>query len=137
MTTAIITASTLGAIGAVHVYWAAGGNLGKNAAIPQLHGRQVLRPGPALTMIVALLLFGLAVLALWRDGEIALPLPFMIAQVCAPLAALVFLARAIGESNYLGWTKRVRGTRFARLDDVFYAPLCLMLAICFGVLSFS
>ena len=137
MTTAFIAAGTLSAIGAVHLYWAAGGSMGKSAAIPQLNGNPVLRPGPGMTMLVALLLFALALLALWRDGEIALPLPFVIAQVCAPLAALVFLARAIGDFKYVGWSKRVRDSRFARLDDVFYAPLCLMLAICFAVLSIA
>ena len=88
-------------------------------------------------MLVAIGLFALAVLALWRDGLILLPLPFFVARIGAWLAALVFLARAIGDFKFVGWSKRVRGSRFARLDDVFYAPLCLMLAICFAVLSFA
>ena len=43
--------------------------------------------------------------------------------------ALGLLARAIGEFNYVGFFKRVRGSRFARLDTLVYSPLCLLLAI--------
>ena len=97
----------------------------------------LFRPGRGATVLVAIGLFALAVLALWRDGLIMLPLPFFMAKIGAWAAALVFLARAIGDFKYVGWGKRVRGSRFARLDDVFYVPLCLMLAICFAVLSIA
>ena len=135
MTTAVIAAGALSAIGAVHFYWATGGRIGWSAAIPEAGGKPLFQPGRAATALVALLLFALAALALWCDGVIALPLPFVIAQWATPLAALVFFARAIGDFKYAGWSKRVRGSRFARLDDVFYAPLCLMLGICFAVLA--
>lgn len=39
------------------------------------------------------------------------------------------LARAIGEFKYLGFFKRVHGSRFARLDSLVYSPLCLLLAL--------
>ena len=32
--------------------------------------------------------------------------------------AVVFLARAVGDFRYVGFFKRVRGTRFARLDTI-------------------
>ena len=135
MTTAIIAATTLGVIAAAHLYWAAGGQAGSSAAIPQANGEPLFRPGRGATVLVAIGLFALAVLALWRDGLILLPLPFFVARIGAWLAALVFLARAVGDFKFVGWSKRVRGSRFARLDDVFYAPLCLTLAICFAVIS--
>jgi hypothetical protein len=37
-------------------------------------------------------------------------------------------ARAVGEFRYVGFFKRVRGSRFARLDTNVYSPLCLLLA---------
>ena len=137
MTTAIIAATTLSVIAGAHLYWAAGGQAGSSAAIPQANGEPLFRPGRGATVLVATGLFALAGLALWRDGLILLPLPFFIAKIGAWLATLVFLVRAIGDFKYLGWSKRVRGSRFARLDDVVYAPLCLMLAICFAVLSIA
>ena len=41
----------------------------------------------------------------------------------------VFLARAIGDFRLVGFFKRVQGSRFARLDTLVYAPLCLILGI--------
>lgn len=139
MTTAVIAASILGAAGAVHVYWAAGGRKGFDAAVPHVVGIRLFTPGKAVTFAVALALFALAALVLWRDGLIALPsqlaLPFALARYGVPLMALVFLARAIGDFRHIGWSKLVRGSRFARLDDVLYAPLCLVLAICFVIVG--
>jgi hypothetical protein len=43
--------------------------------------------------------------------------------------ALGLLARAIGEFRYVGFFKRVRGSRFARLDTLLYSPLRLLLAV--------
>lgn len=43
--------------------------------------------------------------------------------------ALGLAARAIGEFRHVGFFKRVRGTRFARLDTIFCSPLCLALAV--------
>jgi hypothetical protein len=36
--------------------------------------------------------------------------------------------RTIGDFRLVGVFKRVRGTRFARLDSIAFAPLCLLLA---------
>ena len=135
MTIAAIAATTLGTLATVHLYWAAGGRVGKEAAIPTRNGVPLLRPSPGITVLVALGLAALAVLVLWRDGALSLPLPFVIAQFTTPLAALVFLLRAIGDFRIVGWSKRLRGSRFARLDDILYSPLCLMLAICFALVS--
>ena len=43
--------------------------------------------------------------------------------------AVGLLGRAIGEFRYVGFFKRVRGSRFAKLDTVVYSPLCLLLAV--------
>jgi len=41
--------------------------------------------------------------------------------------ALVMFARAIGDSELVGFFKKVGGSRFARLDTLLYSPLCLVL----------
>jgi len=135
MTIAAIAATTLGALATLHLYWAAGGRAGWDAAIPTRNGAPLLRPGPGITLLVALGLAALAILVLWRDGALSLPLPFVIARVVTPLAALVFLLRAIGDFRTVGWSKRLRGSRFARMDDILYSPMCLTLAICFALVS--
>ena len=85
MTTAVIAASILAAAGAVHGYWAAGGRIGFDAAVPQMAGKRRFTPGKAMTLVVAVGLFALAALVLWRDGLIAVPLPFEIARYGVPL----------------------------------------------------
>ena len=105
--------------------------------MPSRAGKRVFAPGRAATFAVGLCLFALAALVLWRDGLVTLPLPWMLARYGVPLMALVFLARAVGDFRLVGWSKRMRGSRFARLDDVLYAPLCLVLSVCFAVVAWG
>jgi hypothetical protein len=42
--------------------------------------------------------------------------------------AVVLAARGVGDFRLVGLFKRVRGTRFARLDSRIYTPLCFALA---------
>ena len=50
----------------------------------------------------------------------------------AGLLAFVFAARAIGDFNYVGFFKRVKGSRFAKRDTYLYSPLCVVLAALIG-----
>jgi len=45
----------------------------------------------------------------------------------------VFALRAIGDFRHVGFFKRVRGCRFARLDTLAYSPLCTALALLIGI----
>jgi hypothetical protein len=107
-------AAILAILGLIHLYWAAGGTLGKSATVPTSHGRAVLHPGPFLTILVALGLFAMAALVFARLG--------------LWLIASIFLIRAMGDFRYVGFFKRVRDSRFAKLDTRLYSPLCVFLA---------
>lgn len=133
---AAITTSTLGVLAAVHVYWAFGGSAGIRGTVPTVDGKPVFEPGRTATLLVAL---GLALLATTAalsrspalmnvDGQSSL-------RYANRLAAGLFLARAIGDFRLVGFFKRIRGTRFARLDTLVYSPLCLLLALAFWLLS--
>jgi hypothetical protein len=137
MTIGVIAGSLLGIASAVHVYWVLGGKRGFDAAIPHVNGAPTFVPGRGLTFVVALMLACIALLALWRDGVITLPIPFSVARALTPLVTLIFLARAVGDFRLVGFTKKIRGSRFARQDDLFYSPLCVVLALCFGCLSLT
>jgi hypothetical protein len=65
--------------------------------------------------------------SLCAGGVLPAPLPALAMRALAAACALVFLARALAPSKYVGLFKRVRGTRFARFDTAFYCPLCLAL----------
>jgi len=75
---------------------------------------------------VVLLLFAGLVAA--TAGLVPLALPPVLLTWMSYALALGLLARAIGEFKYVGFFKRVRGSRFATLDTFVYSPLCLLLA---------
>lgn len=120
-----MVAATLFALSGLHVYWAAGGSAGLRAAIPEFHGAPIFQPSPmaALVVATALLTAGLIV---GSRAWMLVDHPLLRYAVWA--LVLVFALRAMGDFRWVGFMKRHRGTEFARLDDVLYSPLCLLLA---------
>jgi hypothetical protein len=123
-------------LAAVHVYWAAGGKAGKAAAVPTAEGRAVITPSARGTaMVAAGICLIVAILAL-RIGWLKLPViagDNILVQIAAWLIAAAFALRAIGDFRYIGFFKRIRDTRFARLDTLAYSPLCAVLAVLIGI----
>jgi len=126
----IVVASTgviLLVLSAWHFYWAAGGTLGKASAVPQQDDRPLFRPSTAATLIVAILLaaaaaFILAGLKTWEHPGVN-----QLTHWGDLVLAAVFGLRAVGDTRWVGFFKRVRGTPFATLDTWFYSPLCVFL----------
>ncbi|WP_052666384.1 DUF3995 domain-containing protein [Nitriliruptor alkaliphilus] len=113
---------------AVHVVWATGrAATSAAAALPTTpDGGSVLgRPSPTTTIAVALALatyaITLAALVFWPS----LPL----VRLAVVGAVVILVLRAAGDGRYVGFSKRVRATRFARLDDALYTPIVTSLAI--------
>lgn len=101
----------------------------QGGAVPSVGGEPVFVPSVAATVGVgvALLLFALLVAASGGLVEVGVSPRFL---SWASLAlALGLFARSVGEFKYVGFFKRVRGSRFARLDSLVYSPLCLLLAV--------
>jgi hypothetical protein len=120
----------------MHLYWAAGGKAGKGAAVPSANGRPLMRPSALGTTMVAVGLCVMAALLALRIGWLnvpALPGGSVVVQVGAWLIAAVFALRAIGDFRYVGFFKRIRDSRFARLDTLAYSPLCACLALLVGI----
>ena len=138
----------LAAIAALHFYWAAGGlwpGRSPRELIDTVVGdpRLDAMPPAWASALVGLALAGTAIMplalapALWGkilpDG-ISFGL-FWLSFRCAPLVALVFLAR--GLTGYLPfWRRRLRAQPFARLDVFLYSPLCLVLGLALLFLDF-
>jgi hypothetical protein len=130
-----IAVAILAALAGVHLFWALGGKWGKDAAIPKAPGTgaPTLRPGMSATLMVATALAVAADLVAVRIGLLDSGMPAWLPRAACIALAIVFLARAIGEFRYVGFFKRVRDSRFARLDTALYSPLCLFLAIAVGL----
>ena len=82
-------------------------------------------------MAVAAFLFACSGLVAATAGLVPLALSRGLLVALSSLLAVGLCARAVGEFKYVGFFKRVRGSKFARLDTLVYSPLCVALA--FGV----
>jgi hypothetical protein len=121
----------------VHVYWCVGGRLGQFVAIPEIDGQLVFQPSTLSMFVVAIGLALCAVVIAATAGILRLPLSHTVLAWLARALAVVLLARAIGDFRVVGFWKRIRDTRFARLDTAVYSPLCLALAIGLALVGFA
>ena len=126
---AILVAVALSAVAVLHAYWGIRGEFGRSAAVPEVDGRPLFLPSRAACFAVAALL-AVAVWVLLIGGELLPDLGQRWLGVVGPVAVgLVLLARAVGDFRYVGFFKRVRGSRFATLDSRYFSPLCLILGL--------
>ena len=119
-----------------HFYMAVAGQSGESAAVPSRDGKPVFVPSTGSTIAVGIALMAFAVLVASTSGVLALGLPPRWLSVMSYALALGLFARAVGDFNYVGFFKRVRGTRFARMDTLLYSPLCLALAVGVAAVAF-
>ncbi len=123
----LILAFVFFALGAIHVYWAFGGERGFEGALPtNLAGDKLLNPRPIESAIVALglLLFS----SFYFSGMVGLEIPGWIELGGKWLIPIIFLIRAVGDFRYVGLFKKVRTTAFGKRDAMVFTPLCLFVA---------
>lgn len=101
---------------------------GAPRAVPSVEGKPLFVPTRSATVAVGVVLIAFGGLVLATAGSISLGVSRTALSWLSYALALGLLARAVGEFRYVGFFKRVRGTRFARLDTLIYSPLCLLLA---------
>jgi hypothetical protein len=111
-----------------HVRMAFAKATSQGGAVPSVDGKPLFVPSRRATLLVALVLLLFAVLVAATAGIIPLGLPLAVLSWLSYALALGLLARAVGEFRYVGFFKRVRGSRFAFLDTLVYSPLCLLLS---------
>jgi hypothetical protein len=134
---AFLVAAAFAAIALIHVYWAFGGSLGGEAAVPRARVAPGADPSAArppafvptraATLAVAAALAIVALLLALQAGWFGASLQHgALRAVIGVVAAAMFL-RAIGDFRLVGFFKRRTDTRFAQLDTWFYSPLCIAL----------
>jgi Protein of unknown function (DUF3995) len=124
-----LVAAALGALALMHVYWALGGRVGKSVAVPEVNGRRAFMPSTGGTLAVAAALFFAATVVAIAGGLFGVGGFRGLFRVLAFGLSATFIARAVGDFRLVGFFKRVRGTRFARLDTTVFAPMCLALGL--------
>lgn len=106
--------------------WPAAGTSG---AVPSVSGKPLFVPSARATVLVGVVLLLFACLVAATAGLLEVGIPVRALSWLCYALALGLLARAVGEFKYVGFFKRVRGSKFARLDTLLYSPLCLLLAV--------
>ena len=125
---ALLVSTAFVLLGAWHFYMAFGGKPGDNAAVPSVNGKPLFVPSRRSTIAVGFVLMLFALLVAATAGYVSVGLPRQWLVWLSYALALGLLARAIGEFRYVGFFKKVRGSRFARMDSLLYSPLCLLLS---------
>jgi hypothetical protein len=108
---------------------------GVSSAVPSAEGKPLFVPSTRATAAVGVVLLLFAGLVAATGGLVHLDISPRLLSWSSFALALGLLARAIGEFKYVGFFKRVRGSRFARLDTLLYSPLCLLLAVGVAVVA--
>jgi hypothetical protein len=110
---------------------------GGGGAVPSVDGKPVFVPTRRSTVAVGVILLLFAALVAATSGLVPVSLPGPVLAWLSYCLAVGLLARAIGEFRYVGFFKRVRGSRFARLDTLVYSPICLLLALGVALVAWS
>ena len=126
---ALAVASIFVALALWHFRMAATPSSGRTGAVPLSEGRPLFVPSARATVAVGVVLLLFALLVAGTGGLLPLGLPAWLLRWLSYGLALGLLARAVGEFRYVGFFKRVVGSRFATLDTFVYSPLCVALAI--------
>ena len=120
-----------------HVYMAFAPRAGANGAVPSVDGKPLFVPTRRATFAVGLALLPFAALVLATAGIVSPGVPQIALLWLCYLLALGLFGRAVGEFRYVGFFKRIHGTKFARLDTLVYSPLCLLLAVGVTLVAFK
>ncbi|RNA63539.1 DUF3995 domain-containing protein [Chryseobacterium nematophagum] len=114
-------------IGAIHIYWAFGGNWGKQQAVPTTQeGVPLFAPSFFSCFGVGVVILSFILLINYDDVDFISPKKITFLQA---VVAIIFFIRAVGDFKYVGFFKKIKGTEFARLDGNYYTPLCLIIFI--------
>jgi hypothetical protein len=107
----------------------------KSATVPSVGGKPLFVPSVGATVAVGLVLLLFACLMAATAGLVEIGIPARVLSWSSYALAAGLLARAVGEFKYVGFFKRVRDSQFAKLDTLFYSPLCLLLAVGVAVVA--
>jgi hypothetical protein len=134
---AVLTTVVFLGLSALHVYWAVGGRRGTDAVIPTVEGRRTLNPSSLATIGIAVALAVAGAITIGSTGVLNSVVPAWLIRSGLVVLSLVFGLRAVGDFRLIGFTKRVKDTRFARLDTTLFSPLCAGLATACAALAWS
>jgi hypothetical protein len=99
-----------------------------SGVLPAENGVPVLRPGPLLTLAVAVMLSACAA-SVYALGHPFAFLPQWMAVAANACIAAAFALRAVGDFKYVGFSKTRKEGLFASRDSWIYSPLCILISM--------
>lgn len=126
----IILSLVFAFLSAIHFYWGFGGRWGSQAVFPTKNDSiKSNLPGTTPTIIVAFCLLAIGLFILLKANFFNFPIPSWLDKYGLWIIAGIFIVRAIGEFNYVGFFKKIKHTKFGQNDTKYYSPLCLTIGI--------
>ena len=117
----------------LHFYWGLGGKKWVHLAIPtspKATETPLFKPRFFETLAVALGILGFAWVIGAKVGVFStFQLPNSYISNSVLVIAIIFLLRAIGEFRYVGFFKKIKETPFAKMDTLYYSPICLLISL--------
>ena len=119
-----------GVLSAIHFYWLFGGKWGVGKVFPtKSNTASNIKIPKFATLIVALGLLSFGLLYLLKSELISVEIPNWILRYAYWIIPSIFIIRAIGEFNYVGFFKKVKDTEFGKADSKIFSPLCLLIGV--------
>lgn len=118
------------ALGGFHFYWFLGGKWGLDSVIPSKGNNTITPSIPKLaTLLVGFVLVSFGGLYLIKAGLLNVQVPHWVTNYVYWFIPAIFMLRAIGEFNYVGFFKKIKNTKFAEADTKIFAPLCFGIGV--------
>lgn len=123
----------------LHIYWALGGQWSIEKTIPEYfkeryHSHDHRLSVTIATFVVALGLMAIAWMTAAYVGKVRSPFSPHTLRYLLMVVSVVFLARAIGDFNMVGFFKKQKVGIFAHWDTKLFAPLCLSISVAYLIL---
>lgn len=121
-------------ISLLHFYWVFGGTWGLSGAMPEKFKVDFFNPNRKWTMKISTLIVALGLLLFAyitysnTPGFVSM-IPTNLVRYGMMAIAGIFLIRAIGDFNMVGFFKKQDGSEFSEKDSRFYAPLCVVIGV--------
>lgn len=134
---AILAIVALSLIGLLHFYWALGGVIGMDIAVPTENGARLINPGKIATVIVGIALFSFAFVVYmlyFYDLSSSSYRDYFI--ISGWVLSGIFMLRGVGEFNAVGLFKKIKSSEFAYYDTRVYTPFALSMGLVFALLAY-
>lgn len=122
----------------LHMYWLSGGRWGIYKAVPQVPGKESLKPVIWIAVLIIVGAFLMALIQLFVLFSFQIPIEyFLFGKRGLLVISALFLLRSIGDFRYIGIFRKIKNTEFAKTDARISTPLCLYISISNAYCFFS